>query len=172
MKLRLAPLLLGTVLLVGAAPSQEPSKEPTWEQAVAALYAVISGPVDQERDWEAFVAMFAASGNLMVSIPTPEGSSRLLVLTPEEYVERSGAMVTSMGFTEKEIGRRAERFGNVVQVFSSYEGKAAASPEREPMRGVNSIQLVRTAEGWKIANLLYEQASALNPLPEALLTVR
>lgn len=157
------------LLLVPSA--QEPAAvEAGWEAAVAGLYASISGPVGQERDWEAFRSQFAEGARMMVSVPTAEGASRLIVLTPEEYVKRSGAMIVQGGFTERELGRRAERFGNVVQVFSAYEGRMATAKEGEVLRGVNCIQLVRVAGSWKIANLLWEQESPKNLLPADLLT--
>lgn len=143
--------------------------EPKWEEALARLYAVISGPAGQERDWEAFRALFCEGANLMVSAPQADGASRLIVLTPDEYVARSGAMLVEAGFTESEIGRRAERFGNVVHAFSAYEGVLHAPDGERRIRGVNSVQLVRLAEGWRIANVLWEQESPKNPLPASLL---
>lgn len=158
------PLLLTSAAQEPAAPAAA-GAEPCWEDAVTALYASISGPVGQERDWAAFRAQFAEGARMMVSVPTAEGGSRLLVLTPDEYVKRSGDLIVQGGFTERELGRRAERFGNVVQVFSAYEGRMATAAAGEVMRGVNCIQLVRVAGSWKIANLLWEQESPKNLLP-------
>lgn len=158
--------------IVAPARLQEPAEEaaePGWESAVAALYEVISGPAGQERDWERFLGMFAEGANLMVSLPEPAGASRLLVMTPAEYVEQSGPRLVEVGFHERELGRRAERFGNLVQVFSAYEGVLGGAAGAKSLRGVNSIQLVRTRAGWRIANLVWEAATPENPLPEALL---
>jgi len=168
--LSLAAALASLPLLL-ASSAQEPAvrapaaAEPGWEEAVAALYDSISGPVGQERDWDAFRAQFAEGARMMVSAPEASGASRLIVMTPEDYVKRSGALLVQSGFTEREIGRRAERYGNVVQVFSAYEGRMATAAEGEVLRGVNCIQLVRVAGGWKIANILWEQESPKNPLP-------
>jgi hypothetical protein len=166
----LRALLAAAVLFTH--PAQEPAPpaaaalaEAGWEQAVADLYAVISGPVGQARNWEAFYAMFAEGANLMVSFPQPDGASRLLTMTPAEYVERSGALVVDSGFHEREIGRRAERFGNLVHVFSAYEGVMQAPAGERTIRGVNSLQLLRTEQGWKILNLAWEQATPQNEVP-------
>jgi len=173
----LTPLraLLASALLF-AHPGQEPAPpaagapaEAGWEQAVAGLYAAISGPAGQARDWEAFQAMFAEGANLMVSIPQAGGASRLLTLTPAEYVARSGALVVESGFHEREIGRRAERFGNLVHVFSAYEGVMQTPEGQRTIRGVNSLQLLRTEQGWKILNLAWEQATPQNEVPASLL---
>lgn len=173
-------LLLGTALpflplLVPAAPAdraapQEPAaatavEEPRWEDTLARVYALISGPAGQKRDWEAFRALFAPGANLMVSVPTPGGASRLIVMTPDEYVQRSGAMIEAAGFTEQETGRRVERFGNVVHVWSAYEGRGRRDGRDELLVGINSFQLVRTGEGWKVANLLWEPERPDNPVP-------
>jgi hypothetical protein len=169
--LRLLALPLALLLpLLPASPWQEPDapsapEEPRWEDAVARVYALISGPAGQARDWDAFRAMFVEGGNLMVSAPTPAGGSRLIVLTPDEYVQRSGARVEAAGFFERETGRRFERYGNVVHVWSAYEGRGAFDGREEVLVGINSFQLVRVAEGWKVANLLWEQERPGNPVP-------
>lgn len=163
--------LIASTLLF-ALPAQEPAPPPTepgWEDAVASLYAVISGPAGAPRDWESFRAMFVEDANLMVSQPQADGSSQLLVLTPAQYVERSGAFVTDSGFHEREIGRRAERFGNLVHVFSAYEGTMQTAQGEQTIRGVNSMQLLRTAEGWKFLNLAWEAATPQNAVPASLL---
>jgi len=167
--------LFASAVLV-ALPFQEPAPpaaatpaEPSWEQAISELYAVISGPVGQARDWEAFRAMFAEQANMMVSNPQAEGPSRLLVLTPEEDVERSGAMLVDTGFNEREIGRHAERFGNLVHVFSAYEGVMQTPAGERTMRGVNSVQLLRTSAGWKILNIAWEAETPQNEVPASLL---
>jgi hypothetical protein len=167
--LSIAALVAGLPGLAFLTMQEPAAAEPGWEDAVTALYASISGPAGQERDWEAFQNQFTEEARMMVSIPTPEGPSRLLVLTPEDYVKRSGAMIVQNGFTEREIGRRAQRFGNVVQVFSAYEGRMKRDGKEEVMRGVNCIHLLRGTGGWKIANLLWEQESSDNPLPADLL---
>jgi hypothetical protein len=152
------------MLLLPARQDPAPA-EPRWEDAVARVYALISGPAGQARDWEAFQAMFAEGANLMISLPAPDGASRLIVLTPQDYVQRSGARIEAAGFTERELGRRAERFGNLVHVFSAYEGRTTLDGREEVLRGVNSFQLVRVAEGWRVANLVWEQERPDNPLP-------
>lgn len=161
------PLLLQSPAPAPAGP-QEPAaaaEEPRWEDALASVYALISGPAGQARDWDAFRSLFAPGANLMVSVPAPAGGSRLITLTPDEYVQRSGAMIEAAGFTERETGRRVERFGNVVHVWSAYEGRGKMAGKDEVLVGINSFQFVRTAEGWKVANLLWEQERPDNPVP-------
>ena len=41
--------------------------------------------------------------------------------TPEDYWERNSEFLANIGFTEAEVGRTTETFGNVTHVFSTYE---------------------------------------------------
>lgn len=55
-------------------------------------------------------------------------------MTPESWVENSGAIIERDGFVEAEIGRVTESFGLIAHAFSTYESyrsarDAAPSPE-------------------------------------------
>jgi hypothetical protein len=80
-------------------------------------------------------------------VPRPGGGFAAVMLSPDDYVARSGETLTRFGFVERELARRTERFGNVVHAWSTYEGRftAPGAPRAEPLRGVNSIQL--TSDG-------------------------
>src|SRR5262249_27493719 len=69
------------------------------------------------------------------------------------------------GFFEREIARRTDCFGNVCQIFSTYESRHP-EPDAKPFeRGVNSIQLVRDGKRWWIASVAWDAERADNPLP-------
>jgi hypothetical protein len=69
------------------------------------------------------------------------------------------------GFFEREIARRTDCFGNVCQIFSTYESRHAASDPKPFERGVNSIQLVRDGKRWWIASVAWEAERPDNPIP-------
>ena len=69
------------------------------------------------------------------------------------------------GFFEREIARRTDCFGNVCQVFSTYESRHAPSDEKPFDRGVNSIQLVRDGKRWFIASVAWDAERPDNPIP-------
>jgi hypothetical protein len=65
-----------------------------------------------------------------------------------------------VGFTEKELTRRIEIYGNVAQVWSSYAGTSTDGSVN--VRGINSFQLARQPDGrWLVHSILWQA----EPLP-------
>ncbi len=86
-------------------------------------------------------------------------------MTPEEYGQRAGANFEKNPFYEAEVARRVEVFGAIAHVFSTYESRRA--PGEKPFaRGINSFQLVKTAQGWKVFTILWDSEREGNPIPE------
>ena len=86
-------------------------------------------------------------------------------MSPEDYINSSGKWLLDNGFFEKEITRKVEQFGNIAQVFSSYEAFHSESDEQPFMRGINSIQLLYDNYRWLIVNVYWMQESPENPIP-------
>ena len=63
-----------------------------------------------------------------------------------------------------EIARRENRFGNVCQVFSTYETVRAPGDTAPFARGVHSIQLVSDGHRWWIAALVWDNEREDNPI--------
>ena len=75
------------------------------------------------------------------------------------------ALLAERDFFEVETGREVRVFGNIAHVWSAYEARHApddAVPER---RGINSIQLYRGEEGWKIIHMIWDNERDGVPLP-------
>ncbi len=134
------------------------------DAAVAKLYNVISGPAGQKRDWGAFRALFAEGAQMRVVV-TRESKSRVVLLTPEDYVTRSGKSIEENGFFEKEISRKQWVFGDMAQVWSTYEGRRKADDVKPLMRGINTITLAKTEGGWKILSIAWTDEGSAGPLP-------
>ncbi len=140
---------------------------------VTALYASISGPAGEARDWNRFRSLFAPGARL-IPIARPANAPPVpRVLTPDEYVQRSGEFLTRYGFTEREIARRVERFGGIAHVFSTYEGRfQAPDAPSTPPRGINSIQLAFDGTRWWVVTVFWDSERADNPIPAEYLTTR
>jgi len=65
-------------------------------------------------------------------------------------------------FYEREIGRRADRFGNVLHVASAYETKISPTAQDFVERGVNSLQLIREDGCWRIISLCWDDNALFN----------
>lgn len=132
---------------------------------LAALYDVISGPAGQPRDWDRMRSLFAPGARLIPTGKRPDGSSVMLVWTVDQYITTAGSQLEKEGFFEREIGRHTDRYGNVVQVFSSYDSRHAKDDEKPFARGINSIQLHHDGARWWIVSVFWEGESPANPIP-------
>ena len=135
------------------------------------LYASISGPVGQERDRERMAAVFAENARLCAMQPTSREFEAFTAstMTPDEYADRSIPLLEKSGFTESEIGRTLEIYGTIAHAFSAYEGHYTdAEGQDQHVKGINSIQLVKTDGQWKVYTILWDQQwpEGRNPVPE------
>jgi hypothetical protein len=125
------------------------------DEALAALYEVISFPEGGEPDWDRMAHVFHSSARL--TRITPEGT---------DYFDLASfrAMATEMldlgvytSFFEKEVTRRADVFGSVAHVLSAYETRGRADASSCLARGVNSIQLLWDGRSWRVLSLLWDE---------------
>jgi hypothetical protein len=147
--------------LASQVPAAKPADVKSVDSILAAVYNVISGPAG-ERDWSRFRSLFVPDGRL--STTRSDTSSAPLLLSVDGYISRAGGYFTTHGFFENAIVNRVDRFGNVAQVFSSYESRHA--PNEKPFaRGINSMQLLYDGSRWWIVSILWDEESPTNPLP-------
>jgi hypothetical protein len=144
-------------------PSPKPQDVTSIDGILAAIYDVISGPAGG-RDWSRFRSLFLPQARLTTAGKNPDGTIRLHLLGVEDYVKVAGGFFAKEPFYEKPIVNRVEQYGNVAQVFSSYESHHA--PGDAPFeRGINSIQLLNDSERWWVVSILWDSERADNPLP-------
>jgi hypothetical protein len=87
--------LAGFAALITTTHAQE-----TPGEALDALYAVISGPVGEARDWDRFRELFVEGAQMSVAVTGADGAERVVVLTLDDYIERNGERLAEIGFTE------------------------------------------------------------------------
>lgn len=141
-------------------------KVATLNSTIETLYSVISGDKGIERDWDLFKHLFHTDAKLIPTGKTKEGKTVARYMTPEDYITSSGKWLVENGFHEVEMNREIQTFGNITQVFSTYESFKSKSDTIPFMRGINSIQLMNDAERWWIINIYWMQESKENPIPE------
>lgn len=69
------------------------------------------------------------------------------------------------GFYECEVVREVKQHDRFATVYSVVETRRNKASVQADYTGVNSIQLYRDAEGWKIVSLYYHVAKAGTPVP-------
>lgn len=129
------------------------------------LYAVISGEKGVKRDWELFKYLFHADAKLIPSGKNQEGIIGARFMSPDGYVSTAGKYLEENGFFEKEIYRKVDTFGNITQVFSTYESYHSEKDAEPFARGVNSIQLLHDGSRYWIINIYWMAETPEHPLP-------
>lgn len=165
--------------IVGPAAAQQPATQAgapakvaraadvaSVDAILAALYGTISGAAGEPRDWDRLRALFAPHGRLTAMRALPDGSFAARVLTVDDYITGNSKNFATRGFYETELARTSETFGQIANVFSTYESRSAPSDAKPFQRGINSIQLYNDGQRWWIASLLWRAEDASLALPE------
>lgn len=157
-----------------AAPKEaDPADVGSIDAIMKAVYDVISGDAGQKRDWDRFRSLFHKDAKLIPSGRNPQtGVTGARYLMPEDYVTRSGPVLERDGFHEREIARRVDQFGNIAQVFSTYESFRKKDDKTPFMRGINSFQLMNDGKRWWVINIFWQQESPESPIPKEYLKSR
>ncbi|WP_162054053.1 hypothetical protein [Pontibacter pamirensis] len=135
------------------------------EAITAAGLKIISGPKGQQRDMEAFKALFLP-GAQMGGVFYKGDSSFVRLTTVENFAERNGPAYANLGFYENQLALRIKRFGNLATAFQTYETRTGSPTGKVEDRGVNTYQLVYDQGRWWIASLLFTPETEKAPLPE------
>ena len=130
---------------------------------LAAIYDVISGPAG-DRDWDRFRSLFLAQAVLVALHKKPDGSITVRTLSVDDYIAGAGAYFKKNAFYERPIANRVQSFGNMAEIFSSYESRNAPG-ERPFERGINSIQMVNDGKRWWAVSIVWDEERPDNPLP-------
>lgn len=149
----------------------DPSDVVSPEALVATLYEVISGPADEERDWDRLRSLFLPEARLTIARwQTADGPvEQVRSAEVEGFIAAAGASYRQDGFWEREIWSRTEQFGNVAHVFSTYASRVGSEASEPVQRGINSFQLVRTDGRWWITSIAWDVEGPGNPIPETYL---
>ncbi len=136
------------------------------DSTLETLYGVISGEKGEERNWELFKFLFKPEAKLIASGKNKEGVFNARYMSPDEYITASGKWLIENGFYEKEIHRTVDTFGNITQVFSTYESFKSKTDKKPFMRGINSIQLLNDGKRWWVINIYWTQETQENQIPK------
>lgn len=151
MKPLVASLLVATTLAgCASAPPAPPvdSDEFQVRTTVLAVHNVLSGPAGR-RDWRQFEALFTPDARIVIAGTEP--------MTTKQFVERFTPKFNEAGWFERPVATRVERYGDIAQVWSTFEGREASNQERPSRRGVVGVQLVRTGDAWKVQSIVRQE---------------
>ena len=138
----------------GCALPSEPESIP------AALDAAISGSADKDR--ACMKALLTPEARMMFASLGAEGAPGYRLETVDDWITRVKARGHAM-LEEKQLKSHIERYGNIAHLWSSY---ALRSDGRQVARGINSIQAIKEADGWRVTTIMVQAESATAPLPK------
>lgn len=151
-----------------AAPAPPAAGTRSIEGIITTLYASISGPAGKARDWDAFRALFIPGARLIPTnrvIHGGQGGHAPAVMDVEAFVRTTAPVLETMGFEERQVAMRVERFGCVAHAWSTYESRHAADDAEPFSRGINSIQLYHDGARWWIVTVFWDSERPDNPIP-------
>lgn len=126
----------------------------------AALDAAISGAADKDR--ACMKALLIPEAHLIFASVGADGTPNYRVQTLDDWIARTKSRGHVI-LEEKQLNFRLETEGAVAHLWSLYalrsDGKAVA-------RGINSIQAIKEAGGWRVASVMVQAESASAPLPD------
>lgn len=143
----------------------KPADVATMDSVIKAMYDVISGPAGQKRDWDRMRSLFVPDARMGAAFRTRTGDIRYFGGSIEKYIEGNDAFLIEKGFFEKELHRHADTFGNMSQVFSTYESRWKPEGAKPFERGINSIQLMNDGKRWWIVSIYWQGEDDKLPLP-------
>ena len=137
---------------------------------LAALYESMSHGPEYEPNWNRMRALFLPDGRIIPPMSADEKAFKVLDVNGfREWVTKASAAARQKGeptsFFEREIARRADCFGSLCQVFSTYEARRAPGDAAPFARGVNSIQLLHDNRRWWVASIIWDTEGPDNPIP-------
>jgi len=151
-------------------PAAKPADVASPDAILAATYDVISGPAGQQRNWDRFRSLFVPGARLATAVAKKNGSGyETRVITPEEYAKLADTYFQKNGFAEREISQKAERYANIMQIFSTYESRHDPKDAQPFARGINSFQLFYDGSRWWVVTIYWQEESPANPLPKEFL---
>ena len=146
-------------------PEAAPADVESIDAIVLAVYDVISGPAGEKRNWDRMRSLFIDGARLIPTGRRQDGKGGHRVMTVDDYITGSGSWLEENGFFETEVSRRTDRFGNIAQVFTTYESRRAADDAAPFMRGINSFQLWNDGDRWWVVTIFWENETPGTPIP-------
>jgi len=163
----LALMLAAPIEALDQASAANPADVGSVDAIITALYDVISGPMGQDRDRDRFMSLFAEGARLIPTGRDQAGQVGFRMMSPEEYWANGAENLKNIGFTEDEIGRTTETFGNITHAFSTYASfrEDRGDPDTAFSRGINSIQLLNDGDRWWVISIFWDSERSDNRIP-------
>jgi hypothetical protein len=149
-------------------PPAKPEDVASVDAIVKAFFASTAGAAGQPRNWDRFRSLFVGEARMIVVRHATHGQEGLdlITLPVDGFIEANKNYFEKGGFFEKEVARRSETFGNMAQVWSTYESRRNEKDKDPYVRGVYSMQLAFNGERWFLINVMWDTEQEGVKLPD------
>lgn len=164
-------LLFGLPISATAQTYPLPEDVATPEALLAAVYDTFQRAPGENINWDRFRSLYAPGAVLIPNVEQTDGEWR--IMSVEEFVEWIEGIFAEHspigspedhGLAEDEIHATMERYGDVVQVMSTYERHPYDSDVIDG-RGINAMTLVQNDGRWWIVAVAWDEESGAGPIP-------
>jgi len=142
------------------------------EAVIAAFFAAFTSadsPAVPDGDhandrWDRFRALFLPEAVVVRTCGLPPAAYDVeAFIAPRRALLEGGGLT---GFREWVVNGRLDVFGDIAAWFGGYAKAGAQDGEPLSGRGMKSVQLVRTADGWRIAAAVWDDERPGVPYPD------
>ena len=152
-------------------PKATPADVHSIESTINAVYNVISGPKGQARNWTRMRSLFVPGARL-APIREEGAHADVTLLDIDGYIERASKRMEADGFFEKSVANRVEEYGNLIEVWSTYESRHTLADPKPFARGINSFQLLKDGDRYWVVQIMWDAETPTTPIPAKYLKVR
>jgi hypothetical protein len=164
-------LIFACALAIGAAaqqnaawPEARPADVRTVNSVVLATYDAISSTDSRGPDLKRFQSLFTPEARL-IDVSYRNGKPAVVVRTIQEFVDVVGKVGPRPGRYEREVSRRTETYGNLVQVWSTNKYGKVGDPKPAGY-GINSITLNWDGTRWWIIAVTWKNQTPGQMVPK------
>lgn len=141
---------------------------------VLELYRLLSHSADSLLDRAAISALLLPDAHIRCVMANDAGVENVGNWTVPEYLDLLAAALDrqhdgGMETQRSEIRHHMHTYGNIAQVFSTFEARMTGGGDVLRGRGVYAVQLVRVGGAWRIAGLASHTERARDPIPDGYL---
>lgn len=145
----------------------------TAEHTVRAFFRAISAPAGGKLNRDRLRSLFVPGGRIVAGVAPRAGRpADVILLTPDEYADRSDAATARNGFYDRDIANRIEGFGVMTHVYAAYESRSHLDDPKPMARGIKSFELLNGTNRWYIVQMYWDSERPDNMIPKSYLHPR
>jgi hypothetical protein len=173
-RIRLHPFSLlagaGVAVLAFVAMGQSPQEQPaeSADEVVTTLYEMVTFDAGTTPDWDEVRSLFVEEAVIVLRT----GRDEMSVFSVDGFVDDfvqfiEQGDVKETGFTEQILGMKQFVYGDIAHVLVLFDSHIPGSG-RAPRKGIDSFELIRRDDLWRIVSITNERPSEGNPIPDDL----